>query len=203
MTNQKKERLIKFPLSDWIADISKFSGHLPSCAYCICYQFAWNEGDYGPYGFSSDSSKKLLSFLFNELHFYNQISISLQPALSPGNSGLYFYGPNVGELNRLIVEYKKEALKRKLKSHVTHQPDLSIEVPELINMYINDKVSTDVLTRLIKSNYSFFFSCFLTPMAGQTFIFFDMDIWDKAKSFCVQNGIEFFEADSVNELTSW
>ncbi|WP_326899435.1 hypothetical protein P8F81_14625 [Kosakonia cowanii] len=200
MTNQTKERLIKFPLSDWIAGINKFPAHLPTCAYCICYQYDWNEAKYGPYGFTSASSKKLLSFLFHELHFYNQNSLSLQPVLTPGNSGLYFYGESVEEFNRRVVEYKKEKLKRKLKSEL---PGLSIEASEIINIYKKDNVSAVFLTHLVKNNYSFFFSCFLTPMAGQTFILFDNAIWEKGKSFCQQSGIQVYEADSVNELTSW
>lgn len=203
MTNQKKERVIKFPLSDWIAGINKFPDHLPTCAYCICYQCDWNEANYGPYGFTSASSKKLLNFLFHELHFYNQNSLSLQPVLTPGNSGLYFYGESVEAFNRRIVEYKKEKLKRKLQSGLPQLPGLSIEASEIVNVYNNDKVSTALLTHLVKNNYSFFFSCFLTPMAGQTVILFENAIWEKAKSFCQQSGIQVFEADSVNELTSW
>lgn len=203
MVNKKLERLIKFPVSNWIADVNKLAGKIPSCAYCICYQFGLNEDNYGPYGFSTSSSEGLLRILFPEPFFYDKDNLELKQTSNFGKSGIYFYGETAKEINSELKEYKKASLKKRLLVNKGQGADFSIKAPAIVGLYEDNKVCEAVLTSFIQRKYSFFFSCFLTPMAGQTFIFFESDIWEKARSYCEVNGVQIFEANSVDELSSW
>lgn len=204
MVNNMPEKLIKFPISEWIVQSGRFKAYLPSTAYCICYQYNIESNGYGPYGFLTEKSERLLSFLFTNLIFFSKEGKTLDACSTLSRSGVYFYGNNNDRMNKQLAEYRKMLLKNKLRANKGLLEEASPEKPILLNLYDNDGgIKVSVINSLIKEGYQFLFNCFFTPVSGESMIIFDYKIWNRAIEYCKNNGIDFQEVDSVDNLKEW
>lgn len=204
MVNYMPEKLIKFPISEWIVQSGHFKTDLPSEAYCICYQYNIDNNGYGPYGFLTEKSKGLLSFLFTNLMCFNKEGQSLDACSALSRNGFYFYGNNNEKVNKQLAEYRKMLLKNKLRTNKGLPEEVFPEKPELLNLYDDyGGVDVSVINSLIKKGYQFLFYWFLTPVAGGSVIVFDGNLWDRTVEYCKKNGIDFQEVDSVDNLKEW
>ncbi|EOH6334077.1 MULTISPECIES: hypothetical protein [Citrobacter] len=204
MVNNMPERLIKFPISEWMVQSGRFKTDLPSVAYCICYQYNIDSNGYGPYGFLTERSDRLLSILFTNLMFFSKEGKTLDACSTLSKNGVYFYGNNNDRMNKQLVEYRKVLLKNKLRTNKGLLEETCPEKPILLNLY-NDYggIEVSVINSLIEEGYHFLFDCFFTPVAGKSIIVFDCNIWDRAIEYCKNNGIDFQEVDSVDNLKEW
>ncbi|MCG8708044.1 hypothetical protein JHU04_001245 [Brenneria sp. 4F2] len=113
---KKNERIIKFPLPDWN---KPFVSNDDLDAYCVCYQYDVNEYGYGPYGFDTENSKKIIDKVFDDDLF--QLSESGMEKISNvklmKKKGFYVYSKlsSVVSLHCEVESYKKSFLKIKLK----------------------------------------------------------------------------------------
>ncbi|WP_101743475.1 hypothetical protein [Klebsiella aerogenes] len=107
-------------------------------------------------------------------------------------------------MNKQLVEYRKVLLKNKLRTNKGLLEETCPEKPILLNLY-NDYggIEVSVINSLIEEGYHFLFDCFFTPVAGKSIIVFDCNIWDRAIEYCKNNGIDFQEVDSVDNLKEW
>jgi len=86
------ERVIRFPLPKY-EDVFDSLENLKIKPYCVCYQHDVNENGYGPYGFHTEKSKRLLEDVFGKI-------VGLTEARR-----MNFYG-NLDEINTYIIEKK-------------------------------------------------------------------------------------------------
>ncbi|MGE6983845.1 hypothetical protein [Kluyvera intermedia] len=203
MVTNVHEKIIKFPVSEWIVQSSHFDSDLPSSAYCICYQYNIDSHGYGPYGFLTEKSEGLLSFLFTDLMFFSKDKQTLDACSTLSKRGIYFYGDDNDSINMQLKDYNKRILKNKLRANRGLSKETHPEKPELLNLYDDDKIEVNVINNLIKEDCCFIFNCFFTPVAGQSLILFDCNIWDRAMEYCKNNGIDSEETDSIDNLKEW
>ena len=202
MVKDMSEKIIKLPISEWIIQSAGFKTDLPPSTYCICYQYNINENGYGPYGFATEKSKGLLSFLFTDLMFFNKEKKSIDFCSVISTRGLYFYGSNK-LISQELNEYRKKILKNKLKFKREMLEEVEPEKPEILSLYNNEQIETSVLKFFFKKECLFLFKCFLTPIAGDTLIVFDPEIWRKATEYCNNNSIETQSSNSIDDLKEW
>lgn len=204
MVNNITEKLIKFPISKWIVQSGRFKTNLPSKAYCICYQYNIDNNGHGPYGFLTEKSERLLSFLFSNLMFFCKEGETLDACSNLSRNGIYFYGKNNDRINKQLAGYRKMLLKNKLRANKGLLEDAFPEKPELLNLYDDcGEIEINVIDSLIKEGCNFLFYFFLTPVAGGSVIIFDCNIWDRAIEYCKNNEINFQEVESVDNLKEW
>ena len=204
MVNNMPEKLIKFPISEWIIQSGHFKTDLPSEAYCICYQYNIDSNGYGPYGFLTEKSEGLLSFLFNNLMCFNQEDKTLDVCSTLSRNGVYFYGNNNEQVHKQLADYRRMLLKNKLRANKGLPEEVFPEKPDLLNLYDDyGGVEVSVINSLIEKGYQFLFYRFFTPVAGGGVILFDCNVWDRAIEYCNSNGISFQEVDSVDNLKEW
>lgn len=202
------EKLIKFSISEWIIQSGHFKTDLPSEAYCICYQYNIDSNGYGPYGFLTEKSEGLLSFLFNNLMCFNQEDKTLDVCSTLSRNGVYFYGNNNEQVHKQLADYRRMLLKNKLRANKGLPEDVFPEKPDLLNLYDDyGGVEVSVINCLIEKCYQLLFYRFFTPVAGGDVILFDCNVWDRAieysNSNSNSNGIGFQEVDSVDNLKEW
>ncbi|MGG7521267.1 hypothetical protein ACQ3G4_07675 [bacterium BS0013] len=204
MVDNMPEKLIKFPISEWIVQSVHFQTDLPSEAYCICYQYNIDSNGYGPYGFLTEKSEGLLSFLFNNLLCFNKEDKTLDVCSTLSRNGVYFYGNNNEQVHKQLADYRRMLLKNKLRANKGLPEEVSPEKPDLLNLYDDyGGVDVSVINYLMEKGYQFLFYWFFTPVAGESVIVFDCNIWDRAIEYCKKNGIDFQEVDSVDNLKEW
>ncbi|HCC0890840.1 TPA: hypothetical protein M4K80_004457 [Salmonella enterica] len=197
------EKLIKFPVSEWMTKSNNFKNSLPLSAYCICYQYDINENGYGPYGFSTIKAKELLSFLFTNLMFYNKEEKNLTVCSIPGKRGVYFYGDSSNRINKQMQEYKKMILKNELRVNKGLTEETYSEIPDLSKLYNEHEIEVSIINKIIDEGYDLFFNCFFTPIAGQSLIVFDDNVWSRATEYCENNEIFFQVTDLTDNLKEW
>lgn len=203
MVNNSNEKLIKFPMSEWMIQSGGFTKVLPQSAYCICYQYNIDDNGFGPYSFSTTRSDRLLSFLFPNILFFYKNENKLESSSKIDKRGVYFYGNNNGEIDKKTKEYNKLILKNKFRANKGLPEETLVEKPPLLELYSGNTIEVNVVNELIKNNFHFLFNCFFTPMAGQTLILFDHDVWVKATEYCKDNKICVQEVNSIDDLNSW
>lgn len=203
MVSNVNEKLIKFPISEWMLKASGFTKELPSSTYCICYQYDIDGNGFGPYGFSTIASDKLLSFLFSNIVFFDKSKNKLDLCSKIDRRGIYFYGDKTGEIDRKINKYNKLTLKNKLKINKGLPEDAHAEKPLLFELYSDNKIEVGVVKEIINNKFDFLFNFFFTPMAGQTLILFNEDIWGKAIGYCKDNNINTQVVGSIDNLKAW
>lgn len=203
MVNNSNEKLIKFPMSEWMIQSGGFTKVLPQSAYCICYQYNIDDNGFGPYGFSTTRSDRLLSFLFPNIAFFYKNENKLESSSKIDKRGVYFYGNNNGEIDKKTKEYNKLILKNKFRANKGLPEETLVEKPPLLELYSGNTIKVNVVNELIKNNFHFLFNCFFTPMAGQTLILFNHDVWVKATEYCKDNKICVQEVNLIDDLNSW
>ncbi|MFJ0492296.1 hypothetical protein [Citrobacter werkmanii] len=203
MVINANEKLIKFPISEWMLKANGFTKELPSSTYCVCYQYDIDDNGFGPYGFSTIASDKLLSFLFSNILFFDKSKNKLDFCSNIDKRGVYFYGNKIGEIERQINEHSKLILKNKLKINKGLAEEVHAEKPLLFELYSDNKIEVDVVNEFISNKFDFLFNYFFTPMAGQTLILFNNEIWNKAVEYCKDNKIHTQEVCSIDDLKAW
>ncbi|MEO3988796.1 hypothetical protein [Pseudocitrobacter cyperus] len=203
MVINANEKLIKFPISEWMLKASGFTKELPSSTYCVCYQYDIDGNGFGPYGFSTIASDKLLSFLFSNIVFFDKNKNKLDLCSKLDKRGVYFYGNKIGEIDKKINEYNKLMLKNKLKISRGLPEEAHTEKPLLFELYSDNKIKVGVVNEIINNKFDFLFNFVFTPMAGQTLILFSDEIWSKAIEYCKGNNIDTQEVGSIDNLNAW
>lgn len=200
------ERIIKFPVPDWNRVIS--SG-LDSMACCICYQYDFKENNYGPYGFNTDLSLKIINDTFPELFFYKKCSDNgkelLTNATGIKEKGVYFYGDNE-KIRSLGVELDKYYLAKK-KNEIKLRRSLASEPlpPKPLLSYLSSGqvYESDIIRKIIGAGHGLFISNHYMPEAGDSLILFDPHIISSLKNNALRYGVNFFEVNSIDDLKSW
>lgn len=203
MIDYGQERLFKFPPSEWIRQLNRIKGDLPAGAFCICYQYNVDEAGNGPYGFMTSKAVELLSVLFSNIKYYDISDSKLKSGFNLNNKGVYLYGDKLNEFEGEIQSYNSVLLKRRLRINKNLSVHAAPEKPDLLKLYGDQEIDAGIVNILLTKHLSLLFSCFLTPMAGTTFILFDIDKWELAKEFCKSNNINILEVGSVDDLRAW
>lgn len=193
------ERLIKFPVPDWNRVISS---DLDSMAYCICYQHSYTSENYGPYGFTTDKSSKILTSTFPNLFLCKEKLVS---AKSISEEGIYLYGDNekikhlLSELNKYHLAVKKNEIKMK-KSLPTEPAPVK---PLLTDISKNHNYDSETIKKIINAGCGVLISHYYMPEAGASLILFDQDAASSLEKNALKYGITFNEVNSINALKPW
>ncbi|ANI30570.1 hypothetical protein PL78_12130 [Yersinia entomophaga] len=201
-----KERLIKFPVPDWNRVISS---DLDSIAYCLCYQYDVDINNYGPYGFTTSTSLKIINDTFPNMYFYknadNSTNVKLISVGNVKNKGAYLYGSNE-KIEHLSVELDKYQIIEK-KNEIKMRKSLSLDPPPakplISNLSNNHGYESDVIKKIISFGCGFFIYHHYMPEAGDSFILFDRELVSSLKNCALNYGIEFLEVSSINDMKSW
>lgn len=200
-TKDARERVIIYPLlrTDLFSN-----AEAASAALCICYQYEINEHGYGPYGFDTEKSKKLLSSVFDELFFLDVNKAAINSVDEIGDRGLYFFGnsPRLQVLREELRAYKVGKTKaRLLRGSGIDSP--SIDEPKILSVMSASEIDSEFLESLSKVSISFFIRSFFMPVGNDTLIVFDSEIVEKIKAHAFIEDVEVFEVDSVEKLACW
>lgn len=197
------ERVIKFPLPIWMADNFIRAKELCTEPYCICYQRDVDNNGFGPYGFSTDKSQKIISGVFSNISHLDAERNSIKEQKNINIDGVYFYGERS---NNLILEHNKFH-SFKAKNKMRTKRGLSAEPlpaePFLFNFIKDGIYDSNKLNYLIINGYNFFLSKFNTPQAGQTLCLFEPNVWHKIKLHCELNEVHTQEFNSPEQLNHW
>lgn len=200
------ERLIKFPVPDWNRVISS---DLDSIAYCLCYQYDFGPNNFGPYGFNTDKSSKIIHDLFPNLFFYRKNAESdTSRLISTGtinSKGIYLYG-DTEKINLLQIELDKYYLSKKknemrLKKNLNPEP-LPSE-PVLLGLEKKSEYRSDSIRAVINSGCGLFIHHHYIPEAGDSIILFDCYLESSIKNTVLNYDVDFLEVDSIDTLKAW
>lgn len=200
------ERIIKFPVPNWDRIINS---DLDSTSYCICYQYHFNSNNYGPYGFNTDNSLKIINQVFPELFFLNERSNDGNKLLTKTKeikkNGVYLYG-NEEEINSLDLELTKYYLaknKNEIKLRKSLDQDPLPTEPLLLSLLKGNIYDSETIIKILNLDCGLFIKHHYSPEAGDTFILFDKKLITSFKTSALNYGIEFVEVNSIDDLKSW
>jgi hypothetical protein len=197
------ERVIKFPFPDWICDKFTREHKLYKTPYCVCYQQIIANNDYGPYGFSTEKSLKIIRNSFGSIFYVDDKKETIRKCDSINYDGIYLYG---AEIEGLIKEYNNY-FALKLKNNIKIKKGLMAEPvghePILYHVIKNNTFDTGKVNTLSDRGCGFFLSKFNMPEGGQILFIFDSKIWSNIKLASVKEGVDSLELNSPNELRAW
>ncbi|WP_445495991.1 hypothetical protein [Photorhabdus sp. SF281] len=198
------EKLIKYPFPEW-ANVFTDVNKLIVEPYCICYQYNVTQNGYGPYGFLTDISQKIISNIFNELYFFDSTINSLKKRENINKDGIYFYGEN-SENEKIMSEvynYSHIILKNKFREK-KGLPPISLPLnPVLLELYKDNLYRSEKVNELIRRDCGFIISDFYMPESGKTLIVFKPELWDEIVLLFEKEKVLFVELDSFNLLKAW
>jgi len=199
------ERIIKLSLPKYKAtfDCTENLKHQP---YCICYQYDVCENGCGPYNFATEKAHQLIQDVFEDVYFWDTQKLKLRK-VGRFPRGLSFYGELSG-----IETFQKEGvvyLSMEKKNTLLSKRNKAIQElpkkPLILDLFDSEKrmYSSSVINELIERKTTFFINEFYTPEAGNTLILFDDSLIEKIKQSAYENGIDFLEVETIDDLKPW
>lgn len=175
--------------------------------YCICYQYDVNEHGYGPYGFRTNSAKKLLSQVFGPLSYWNDARRKMSDTEAPEGGGLYFFKgqSKVEKLEEEVLNYQRaetlQTLRKKYGKSSSTEPITS--QPLLYSTYVDEKIRATVIETLLNSSYEFFLIYRDLNLGGEVLVFFSPLARKKIRDHSERNNLKYITLSSADELKDW
>lgn len=199
------ERIIKFPLPDYIKIVDNFDA-LKIKPYCICYQYNVDNMGYGPYGFETDFSEKILNHIWASVEIWDKERIIPLKSFQQ-KRGDIFFTKKTKELELEINNVKKYQLIKKKNTLLNKKDKQTISInnkPILLDLFNENRLlKTSSLNYLLNLNIYFYIRRFYSPEAGDTFIIFENNVLDKIIRFTKNSLCNFLEISSINNLKPW
>lgn len=197
------ERIIKFPFPEWISEKFTQNQNLHKIPYCVCYQRIEGHEGYGPYGFTTEKSHKIITNVLGDLFYVDDKSQSIKRAMNVNIDGIYLYGKKNHEIIKEYSEYFSLKTKNKIKSK-KNLPINPLPSEPVLHRGIKDGVfDSNKINILVDYDCSFFISKFNMPEGGQVLSFFDLIIWDNIKLESAKEDVEAIELNTSNQLKAW
>lgn len=197
------ERIIKFPFPEWIGEKFTQNNNLHKIAYCVCYQKIDKRDGFGPYGFTTEKSHKIITNVFGGFFYVDDKSGTIRTATNVNTDGIYLYG----EKNHEILKEYSRYFSLKTKNKIKLKKGLSIEPllnePVLYHAIKDGIFDSDKINTLINSGCSFFLSKFNMPEGGQVLSFFDPVVWENIKIESAKKDVEAIELNTSTQLKAW
>ncbi|KHN49262.1 hypothetical protein [Pectobacterium fontis] len=200
----KNERIIKFPLPDWN---EPFVLNDDLDAYCICYQYDFDQNGFGPYGFNTDNGKKIINAVFDDnLYYLNKSNMEkVTKSQLVKKKGVYVYSKQkpIGDLYCIFESYKKSCLKNEIKKRKSLPLSPEPIKPVVFKLMEGGQIYSKDIKEILDMGYGVFIINHYMPEAGDAFIFFDNDLYFLFKKCAMSLNVGCLVVDSINKLNSW
>lgn len=199
-----KEQIIEFPISSCEMFDGPFDG---KAGFCISYQYDMDSQGYGPYGFRTESARRLLRKMFSSLLYWDSRRKKLVNVEYPLGAGLYFFmHQNYAEELKVSLQvyekaYKLWELRAKYKKN---EGGLAEPIkPEIFTVSNKHRISAAFINQLLKEGCRFLLMYSLIPYSGQTMALFERSLSLELRTLAEHECVPYQVFSSFDELKPW